>query len=848
MLEKEILFPDPMSPDELVSHCGSYSRAVDTVMSFERALWELAFIDYTEDPADPAEEFPDQAEEPKAVGEKVERGFYQIINAQRLTFPAYLHKHFQDKLPTPIESLMPKLLSHLRAREMCWPHERERLGVANEVFHPVSLARSFLGKIKPEHELRYFLRHNVRRHYRQTLSSQTAHFFHLLAKAMNSWEWFNDPTEKETRGRKHKSYLIYRTECLDRMTEVVRNDRICFGMLRSLSEDPHWRRDPLDILELFVECCRATGSIGVDSHHRGCIRPRAKFIDAEFLISRLFGMPTDIPGFDDLFGGGGLLLAEDLEGVRPKVAKLRGRTILIMGRFGTGKSLLSMQLAVEVARKGGLALIMPLEQSAEDCLYTLESMAALPSDGSVIVPNNYSEAILISRQRKKERGALIILKGITNSIDNFLKAFIDNAKDIQEYPLRLISVDPINSIPVRESGADLRSLMGEKLDVIKDLGTNVMLVAEEGSTQSEQLGFEQNIADTVIHLSINKDRNGNYAQRYFEITKSRFQREQRGEHAFSIVPGKGFRIFPSTAAVHARINPRALVSGSEAIKVGPPSLDDEILREGAVMKGDVIVFQGPIGTFKTQLSMYFALGSDSFSRSSGEQEPPRSVPKEGIKRPAKTLFLATRNNEQTIRRLINQQFVVQYEATLASKFRTSLTAPKKRSDIKVCPLRYGYVQPGYILQAVKDEFLNADVGGYRIDRVLIDNIAHWEMSSPFIRDDEAFGNILLEFLRRQPVTTLVICGKTSPGERSVLQRSIVDNADCVIRFERSGLGIVGRVIKARGMGRRQRREFLVQYAPQGIELVVPDEASSRDDALSLEARDVGESPPRSDED
>src|SRR4051812_10654603 len=99
-------------------------------------------------------------------------------------------------------------------------------------------------------------------------------------------------------------------------------------------------------VQFFVECCLTVGYL--QAHHEwGEVVLRTDRLDVAFLLSHVFGLPTEIPGFDDLFGGGGLMLAEgrtnDLD-VEPS-----GRAILTVGEYGTGKSLLAIEVAVEVA-------------------------------------------------------------------------------------------------------------------------------------------------------------------------------------------------------------------------------------------------------------------------------------------------------------------------------------------------------------------------------------------------------------------------------------------------------------------------------------------------------------------
>src|SRR5262249_28645990 len=100
-------------------------------------------------------------------------------------------------------------------------------------------------------------------------------------------------------------------------------------------------------------------------------------------------------------------------------------------------------------------------------------------------------------------------------------------------------------------------------------------------------------------------------------------------------------------------------------------------------------------------------------------------------------------------------------------------------------------------------------------------IVHWEMSCPFLREDEVFGNTLIELLRRQNVTSLLICGSSS-AERSHLQNAIIENADCVIEFHNTNFQgrsqVLLRVIKSHSM--RHRRGWFELDASLGSVRVV----------------------------
>src|SRR5207247_2180312 len=102
-----------------------------------------------------------------------------------------------------------------------------------------------------------------------------------------------------------------------------------------------------------------------------------------------------------------------------------------------------------------------------------------------------------------------------------------------------------------------------------------------------------NVADTVIRLSVTS--RANYSQRYIEITKSRLQREQRGEHPYSIKAGQGFLISPASSAVRSRNSRRSLPVPDRPVKFGLPPLE-HLLGEGGLFAGDVVVLQGCEGT------------------------------------------------------------------------------------------------------------------------------------------------------------------------------------------------------------------------------------------------------------
>jgi KaiC/GvpD/RAD55 family RecA-like ATPase len=758
---------------------GSYAEAVAGISTVERILWHHSFVSDV-----PGRDviWPERA--------------YSRINAEDL----------RRDLPFS-QKLLDSILHSLEAANLCRTLDDGKLGFNLNIFQPFYLPRTLLKEIRPDSELRYYVMRSIRKHYNCNLSHETAHLFHLLADAINSYREQNVDSVsvrpwRYTRRGARRSGLDSASET--KRKYVWRYTEELLSYLRSVLEQDEWVTADRDrAINLFVECCRAVGYL-LPAYKSGHIDIRTPNIDAAYLLSNLFGMPTRMRGFDELFGGGGLMLTEILNESNLS-STLGGRSVLVMGRFGTGKSILSLHLAVEVARKGGAAWVMPLEQSAQECLYTLETIGALRHDDSMVIGTDVLSFDPILHDHRGERGALLISGAVKDSFSDFLTQIVENAARIKEYPLRLITVDPINS--VQRGGlhsTELRSELVKAFDLIKRQGTNVLLVAEAGSKAEGDLLFEQNIADTVIHLTVNKEHG--YAARYFEIQKSRLQREQRGLHPFSIVPGSGIRIYASSAAVTARMRPRSGKAHKDVIQFGMTGLD-EILGSGSLTSGDIIVFQGAGGSFKTPLGLLFLLGVDQ-------------IPSHRKQLPVRSLLISARDDEASIRYILNQEFITNHVGHKLGQKSSREKTSKTTEEIIVCSMPRGYIQPGHVFQRIEDEITEARLKGFWIDRVMIDDIAHWEMSSPFIAEDETFGDTLIDFLHRHRVSGLLVCGPASTNS-SVIQKSIVDGSNCLIQFDRiefrGSNRVMLQVLKTRGM-RHRRESFEVNLGPNTLDV------------------------------
>lgn len=670
-----------------------------------------------------------------------------------------------------ISALTQEMLCRLREHQLVWETKTGQTIISLKALDPMRFVRSLFGDSMAEHELRYHVFASIRRRYRCTLSAETARLFHTVADGIN--RELIAPV-RTSAGFAHRLEWNFKEDFVPALQRVV----------EPLGQTKSQRRTAL---QLFVAVARAVGYLQA-AQRPGSIVCRTREVDAEYMTSSLFGLTTRIRGFDELFGGG-LLLGEE-----PSFAegdRIKGRIVLATGRFATGKSLLALQIAVEVAQKGGVAWILALEQSVEECLYTLQTMRVLPNDGSIAIARNTSSAFDLLHESDRQtheagkeekssstpnRGALIFVKAEKTSYENFLEILHEPAEWMQRYPFRLIVVDPINAIN-KGSSPDLGKLRIETLRIfekIKDSGTNVWLNAED-TLKNDESFFEQNIADTVIHLSA-ESAHGDI-QRYIEVQKSRLQREQSGKHPFTIVTGSGIEIHPSSGAVSDRIRSRSALLPTRGTQFGLTTLDD-VLGDDAIRFGDIIVLHGPPGCYKTQLGLRFLSHADPNQARSNTRGEPRNI------------VFVTGDSEISLRQ---------------SPYRRMKPRPDE-IPYDICALPDGHVHPGQVLHAVEEELTRKRHQELTVDRVLFSNIVHWEMSCPFLREDEIFGNTLLELLRRQSVTSVLVCA--SPlNDKSHLQNAIIENADCVIEFHNTELQgrsqILLRVVKTHSM--RQRR-------------------------------------------
>lgn len=298
-------------------------------------------------------------------------------------------------------------------------------------------------------------------------------------------------------------------------------------------------------------------------------------LEYTYFQARLFGVISGIKGLNLVFRGG-ILPHSDI-----------GRTFLIHGPPGSGKTLFALHLLADMAYRGRIAFYFSFEESfqtIQDRLITFgltdpsKYRIELAPDIQWTDDGKISPDTIESLRRTiggtlnnalSTRGLLMIFAHewkqlpLPEILDR-LAAIIDATKDPRRN-WRALAIDSIDALtfhleregvpPLRHDGhssprepyratldtvAQRRFVLDlvEKIEKLKFWG---LLIGEEGGGSLPSLRY---IAGTVIALGTSE----NHQTRWIEIQKSRPQGYHTGRHLFRISDGKGVKVYPSLSA------------------------------------------------------------------------------------------------------------------------------------------------------------------------------------------------------------------------------------------------------------------------------------------------------------
>lgn len=279
--------------------------------------------------------------------------------------------------------------------------------------------------------------------------------------------------------------------------------------------------------------------------------------------------PSGIPGLDQITGGGYPV----------------GRSTLICGGTGTGKTLLGMQFLVKgIVEYGEPGVFMSFEESPRDLAANVASLGfdldALAEEKKFLIDH-----VRIERVEIEETGEYD-LEGL----------FVRLGYDIDSIGAKRVVLDTIETLfACLANEGILRSELQRLFRWLKDKGVTVIITAERGEGSLTRHGLEEYVSDCVILLD--QRISGQVATRHLRIVKYRGSSHGTNEYPF-LLDDKGFTLVPVTS-----IGLSYSVS-REVISSGIPKLD-AMLGAGGYYRGSTLLVSGAAGSGKTSVSAHF---------------------------------------------------------------------------------------------------------------------------------------------------------------------------------------------------------------------------------------------------
>ena len=288
-------------------------------------------------------------------------------------------------------------------------------------------------------------------------------------------------------------------------------------------------------------------------------------------MSALKKLATGVPGLDVLTLGG---IPE-------------GRSTLIAGRSGTGKTVVGLQIASNLARNGITTIVLAVEESPDDLIDSGDALSlgvsqlvkekklhfanvGRPMDGPTIVSGDYDLFGLIHRIEAmvKETGAKAIV--------------LDSATAL------------FSPRPAPEA---LRSHFFQLVHTFRTLGQTAVILAEAGADYGPltTMGVEDYVCDLTLVMRNIVD--GGRRRRSIEVNKYRRSAHYKGEYPCTVT-NRGIAVFPLDAKEYPA-DP-----GVERYSSGVQGLDT--LTHGGWLRNSIIIVRGPTGSGKTMLAGLYA--------------------------------------------------------------------------------------------------------------------------------------------------------------------------------------------------------------------------------------------------
>jgi len=279
---------------------------------------------------------------------------------------------------------------------------------------------------------------------------------------------------------------------------------------------------------------------------------------------------TGIRGLDEITGGG----------------LPHGRTTLVCGGTGTGKTLLAMEYLYRGATQfDEPGVFMAFEESQQDLIANMQSLGfdlkSLVRKRQLVIDH-----VAVNAEEIVEAGGF-----------NLDALFIRLGEAIRSVGAKRVVLDTIESLfSSLPNPAIVRSELRRLFRWLKDQGVTSIITGESGAGTFTREGLEEYVSDCVLNLTMNMD--NQLGCRGLRIVKYRGSDHGTNQYPF-VIDANGFSLIPITSG---RLD---YTVQNHRLSTGIPGLDVMMQGKG-FYRGSAILISGTAGTGKSIFMAQFA--------------------------------------------------------------------------------------------------------------------------------------------------------------------------------------------------------------------------------------------------